>query len=637
MTGVVNGEDEAGLYGLGLDIGVNTDGGSREFDKRDLNSDESPVKNGRRKATASESSRGDIYDSRTGNNRRDMGNGRVMAELVNGEKGRGGSGNENSGDSEDADYKRKRNHLNDYSLNRRTENHSNGKGNEKKKEKNSSRIERERTTVHSIDKGSSVAGATLTDLNDLLYDSPPPTPQQPPSPDSPRQTKDNYKVQKLSPARLHELTSSPDSLCLHTLRPDHPAGRKRSEPQISTTLEAQEPFLFPSRPEYVDFDTDMGVVSNGVAWKGRDSRRRKSSSGKPAYLENSPELFGRRYMLQNSPARRRDSAQTPRTVSTPDSSRRRQTVNDAGNFERQSQTWTGRSRPDRRMPARLNLDTGKFGQASSPSISGGGIARSGSPVPASMPIPPFSIPTYLQLELSSDRPSPLYIHRPPAREFPYESSRVKLERLQNFFLLPPLLEQVLLFGALACFDAWLYSFTILPMRFCKAIVLLVHSWIINLGLETKFIISYVVKGLGRMWERRHGGGGGASINGTVSKDDAVSSPPLVSAKPTPTFAVDVKNRSESNRPRRASASRRHRRNRSIPSNLLPDDKADILKGLLMISTCMILMRFDASRMYHWIRGQAAIKLYVIYNVLEVSCSRKTTLFVVSANDKTLGR
>ncbi|KAI7097341.1 DUF747-domain-containing protein, partial [Hortaea werneckii] len=29
------------------------------------------------------------------------------------------------------------------------------------------------------------------------------------------------------------------------------------------------------------------------------------------------------------------------------------------------------------------------------------------------------------------------------------------------------------------------------------------------------------------------------------------------------------------------------------------------------------MRFDASRMYHFVRGQSAIKLYVIYNVLEV--------------------
>lgn len=56
----------------------------------------------------------------------------------------------------------------------------------------------------------------------------------------------------------------------------------------------------------------------------------------------------------------------------------------------------------------------------------------------------------------------------------------------------------------------------------------------------------------------------------------------------------------------------------MPSALLPDDKADILTGLLMITTCCVLMYFDASRMYHWIRGQAAIKLYVIYNVLEVS-------------------
>jgi hypothetical protein len=50
---------------------------------------------------------------------------------------------------------------------------------------------------------------------------------------------------------------------------------------------------------------------------------------------------------------------------------------------------------------------------------------------------------------------------------------------------------------------------------------------------------------------------------------------------------------------------------------MPSHKADILKGLLVIASCAILMRFDASKMYHGIRGQAAIKLYVIYNVLEV--------------------
>jgi hypothetical protein len=39
-----------------------------------------------------------------------------------------------------------------------------------------------------------------------------------------------------------------------------------------------------------------------------------------------------------------------------------------------------------------------------------------------------------------------------------------------------------------------------------------------------------------------------------------------------------------------------------------------------VTSCFILLRFDASKMYHNIRGQSAIKLYVIYNVLEV-CDR----------------
>ena len=81
---------------------------------------------------------------------------------------------------------------------------------------------------------------------------------------------------------------------------------------------------------------------------------------------------------------------------------------------------------------------------------------------------PLSIPTYLQLELSSARPSPLYIYRTAASEFPYESSKVKFERLLNFLILPPQLEQVLYFGSLACLDAWLHTFTILPLRFFQS-------------------------------------------------------------------------------------------------------------------------------------------------------------------------
>ena len=103
-----------------------------------------------------------------------------------------------------------------------------------------------------------------------------------------------------------------------------------------------------------------------------------------------------------------------------------------------------------------------------------------SPMPSSIPMPPLSLPTYLQLELSPQNPSPLYIYRSATSDFPYESSRVKLERLMNFLLLPLQLEQVLGFGALACLDSWLYSFTILPLRFLKALSLLSSSWSRNI-------------------------------------------------------------------------------------------------------------------------------------------------------------
>ena len=55
----------------------------------------------------------------------------------------------------------------------------------------------------------------------------------------------------------------------------------------------------------------------------------------------------------------------------------------------------------------------------------------------------------------------------------------------------------------------------------------------------------------------------------------------------------------------------------MPSNLSAFHKADLLQGLVIICSSMALMTLDASRMYHFIRAQSAIKLYVIYNILEV--------------------
>lgn len=244
-----------------------------------------------------------------------------------------------------------------------------------------------------------------------------------------------------------------------------------------------------------------------------------------------------------------------------------------------------------------------------------------SPMPASIPVPPLSLPTYLQLELSSERPSALYIHRSASSDFPYESSKVKFERLYNFLTLPPQLEQTLVFGALACLDAWLYTFTILPLRFLKAIFILLKWFVQSLVKEFKDIGSFIYSGLGRVWSRRN-----QPPSTNPSRSNSVSSPLIDPALAPAVPSAQPESQRDTNSTRFQQLPSklkipnplyRHRRSKSTPSALLPNHKADMLHGALTIISCMILVQFDASRMYHKIRGQAAIKLYVIYNVLEV--------------------
>lgn len=52
--------------------------------------------------------------------------------------------------------------------------------------------------------------------------------------------------------------------------------------------------------------------------------------------------------------------------------------------------------------------------------------------------------------------------------------------------------------------------------------------------------------------------------------------------------------------------------------MAPAAKADILRMILLASAIGILLPItDASKIYHTIRGQDTIKLYVIFNSLEV--------------------
>ncbi|KAJ5467190.1 Membrane protein [Penicillium sp. IBT 31633x] len=403
----------------------------------------------------------------------------------------------------------------------------------------------------------------------------------------------NGRVMKLSPEKIQKLTSSPDSI------PYRPAGTETNAGKRVVSENWRASVVRPELPEFVLQSLSEKPSFAEVLPKLRPAKEVSlgdaSTPASPAILRNT----------QNPSHRNRP--QPARTVSTPGSTRRQLPF--APNNDRLNQTWASRSKQDRVAPER-DL---KSSLIASPQIIESPIS---SPLPSSIPLPPVSLPTYLQLELASGRPSPLYIHRDAANDFPYESSRVKIERLMNFLMLAPMLEQVLCFGSLACLDAWLYSFTIMPLRFIKAVYILCESWVMNLGAEIRFIWRFVVKGIGRVWRRRNHTSKEDQRERRESESDATTRLPSGSSAGLDMPSADR----DSRRKHRSSESRKHhhRRKKSMPSALLPDDKADILTGLLTIATCCVLMYFDSSRMYHWIRGQAAIKLYVIYNVLEVS-------------------
>lgn len=247
----------------------------------------------------------------------------------------------------------------------------------------------------------------------------------------------------------------------------------------------------------------------------------------------------------------------------------------------------------------------------------------------------MSIPTHLQLELAAGRPSPLYIASMADPRDPYESAAVKFERLLNVLRLPFSLELAMGFGALACADAWLYTFTILPLRFVNAFAILAGWWLGVVAREARWVVGFVWYGVGRVrerWRSRTGEGAGVGVGGRNR-----SSSEAVSETSTDGGGGGVRTTMNGHGPSRAGSQQRaplasktaasgatgssggfrHRRTKSEPSKLSSFHKADLLQGGVLLFSCLALMRLDASRMYHVIRAQSAIKLYVIYNALEV--------------------
>ncbi|KAG1735114.1 DUF747-domain-containing protein [Suillus paluster] len=111
---------------------------------------------------------------------------------------------------------------------------------------------------------------------------------------------------------------------------------------------------------------------------------------------------------------------------------------------------------------------------------------------------------------------------------------LKWERVSNFLSIPLAMEKIIGFGFILCLDSFLYTFTILPIRFMLAAI--------------RFFLNFF-------------------------KPSKLAFP--------------------------------------------PSQKADILRMMLLVVSIMVLIPLtDASKIYHSIRGQDTIKLYVIFNALE---------------------
>lgn len=389
-----------------------------------------------------------------------------------------------------------------------------------------------------------------------------------------RSSASSPKTSKLSPTQLHDLVSSPENIPIRAVPPA---------------------------------DEDVPALSNGMLPSPAIGLGVRGTSLSTDASDTSPLTDGRRTVAVSQ-----DVPYTSSITSTPGPETRRPSKPTRSASTPLVQRKHSSSRSSKAKPQLAPLNT--EGETSSADPTPG---VQPSPMPPMIPVPPLSLPIYLQLELSSDRPSPLYIHRSATSDFPYESSRVKVERLKNFFYVPKHLEGVLWFGAIACLDAWLYTFTILPLRFLNAVWILLAWMGLNVAREAQDLGAFVYAGVGRVWRRRRessasgsrrpSGVDGAARKPSGSAADIRSTPRLNGQPTTPQPERSGKNRSRFS----------HRRTRSTPSALQPNHKADILQGLLIILSCGMLTYFDASRMYHSIRGQAAIKLYVIYNVLEV--------------------
>ncbi|KAI1423519.1 DUF747-domain-containing protein [Xylaria sp. FL1777] len=428
-------------------------------------------------------------------------------------------------------------------------------------------------------------------------------------------------IRKLSASQMQALTSAPDSLPVAVIATPQ---RKPNGAEYPLSANAVDDMSHLSMADQLQDGIELSMRARNSSVRSNGSAEARTHAQRTAADFQRPPPSAR--TLSSPPINRKPPPGAPMTAPLHN---RRNSFNPLP------------------KPAPLNLNApSKSFQATTKSAPVQPAERPESPPPSpilpTIPLPPMSLPTHLQLELAGQRPSPLYIHHSQPADTPYESSAVKFERLLNALLLPPYLEQIMYFGTLACLDAWLYTFTILPMRFITALGVLVRWWLYLLWKEMRWMVGFVWFGIGRLWRRGRRGRSPSrepndSSRAPSEAERSQSRARRSSPKPKQNGTARQRNTSDTRKPfgeqPRPSPNDvfhppkhamprpghfRHRRTKSMPSNLTSYHKADLLQGAVLICSSIALSSLDASRMYHFIRAQSSMKLYVIYNILEVA-------------------
>jgi hypothetical protein len=152
---------------------------------------------------------------------------------------------------------------------------------------------------------------------------------------------------------------------------------------------------------------------------------------------------------------------------------------------------------------------------------------------------------------------------------PSTGERQGQENIQNFLKVPYALESLLWLGFLVCLDSFVYVFTYLPVRCLYGVLLLV--------LDASSLI------LPNQLEHLH-----AALRSSASSAGGGTPAPAAAGSGS-----------------------------SIFRNFQRSNAYDLARGLLVFIGCYALLMLNMSRVYHYIRGQTMIKLYVLTSMLEI--------------------